>query len=244
MVDFGLLTKSPWGGKISIYNVVLLPQRRMLLGTLKTLKKINLEEAKEICIRAYEALIKYDITELPIPITYQPDILAVPIQVFAMECHMSNRRAVRDCEYRGIVYYADEVNKYVILYNDEDPIELRRWEVALGIGYIEMWKELQLSRQMERTYIALKNSQLAVDEFAYYFTCPDLVLQECGIRTPEDIIEFCSIPFNNAREKSKRLKTQPLEFNNFERRVADIIKSTFVPFIESVKGTKDQNGTQ
>lgn len=218
-----------------VYNVVIITKEDFVNLRMKKLRNIDCEETKAICIRAYEALIKYDINMLPIPIVYNSGILVVPIQTFAYYCNMNDKKAVRRCEHRGIVYYADEVDKYVVLYNNDDPISLKRWVIALGIGYIEMWKDLHLSRQMKRTYIALKDSGRVVDEFAYSFTSPDVILKECGINTAEDIMAFCEIPFNNAREKCKKLKIRLLEFDHFESRVADILKTSFLDYIEKFK---------
>lgn len=207
---------------------------------MKTLKNFNCEEAKEICMKAYEALIKYDISMLPAPVEFIPGILIVSIQVFATACNMSEEKAIRQCGHRGIVYYADEVDKYVILYNYNDPIELRRWIITLGIGYIELWKELNLSHLMKRTYISLNNSHRTIDEFAYSFTGPDIVLEECEMNTVEEIIAFCGIPFNHAREKFKRLKIESSDPNSLELRINGIIKDTFSAFIKNMKRLKEQ----
>lgn len=149
---------------------------------------------------AYEALIKYNVTSLPVPLQYDDGILIFTMQYLAW-IHNQNVFNYFDAfGYRGFVCYDSKFDNYVIFINGEDPEPLQRWSISVAIGFIETCKF------SKNRGIPISNPPQDIDDFTYIYTCPDCILERDNVTTPEQIIEVCKIPFNKAREKSKRLK--------------------------------------
>lgn len=149
---------------------------------------------------AYEALIKYNITSLPVPIKYSKDIRIYSMQ-FLANYHKENvSEYFNKFGYRGFTFYEPKYDNYVIFYNENDPEEMQRWVVSSAIALIE-YHQLSDDYGTSLTYLPEY-----IDDFTYIYTCPDCVLKRDDISSAEQIIKVCKIPFNKAREKVKRLK--------------------------------------
>ena len=74
------------------------------------------------------------------------------------------------------------------------------------------------------------------DIFAYYFTCPDIILKECSISNASDIIEYCGIPFSNADIKSRLLSTAA--DSKSLQLIEEILKTDFASDIERIRHMK------
>lgn len=159
-----------------------------------------LSKRKPAKISAYETLIKYNITSLPVPTKYSNGIKIFTLQFLAEYHNQDISEYFNVFGYRGFVCYEPHYNNYVIFINDDDPEDLQRWCISTAIGYIENYK-------FKSKYgFSISESSLYINDFTYTYTCPDCILERDHINKPEQIIELCKIPFNKAREKSKRLK--------------------------------------
>lgn len=117
---------------------------------------------------------------------------------------------------------------YLILYNDELPPDKRRWYVSSAIALIK----LGLLDNSPNEYFSIQHDTLHSDEFSYYFTCPDIILEECNIKSSSDIIKYCKIPFYYANKKSQHLdETSSKTFHALEK----VIKKNFSSFIQAVR---------
>ena len=160
-----------------------------------------LYKKKSAKISAYEALIKYDIASLPVPVSYNPkEIKIFTLQFLAGYHGQDVREYYKIWGHRGFITYEPVYNRYIIFINGEDSEPLRRWCISLAIGYIE-------NHKVHKKYgIPISNSNKYITDFTYVYTCPDCILERDGIISTEKIASVCKIPFREAREKSKRLK--------------------------------------
>lgn len=176
-------------------------------------------------ISAYEALIKYNITSLPVPISYTNGIKIFSMQ-FLAEYHKQNvSEYFKTFGYRGFVCYEPHYENYVIFINENDPESVQRWSISIAIGYIENYK-------FKNKYaFSISEASLYLDSFCFTYTCPDCILQRDNLLSADQIIETCKIPFYKAREKSKRLKLVSNSINKtlnkLESMVCELISSTY-----------------
>ena len=167
---------------------------------MKGLSKSNIT-TKSAKLSAYEALIKYNISALPVPINYDPkEIKIFTIQFLARYHNESCREYFKLFGHRGFVIYESVYDRYIIFINETDPEALQRWSISIAIGYIE-------SHRISHKYgNSINESDKYITDFTYTYTCPDCVLKRDKILSSEEIAEVCAIPLHKAKEKSKRLK--------------------------------------
>lgn len=124
----------------------------------------------------------------------------------------------------GFVAYSPKYDCYAVFYNEELPDDMIRWSKCFGLAYIELG--------LVKDYKTINLRESTPDIFALYFSCPDAVLESCEIKKAEDIIEYCSIPFYNARKKAERI----LDLNYASKTTLDesLLKSfdTFINFFK------------
>ncbi len=178
-------------------------------------------------ISAYEALIKYDISSLPIPVSYNPKEIKIFTLQFLADYHQEDIHLYYErWGYRGFITYEPVYHRYIIFVNAEDSEPLRRWCISLAIGYIENHKI------KANCGIPITSADKFINDFAYVYTCPDCILKRDGILSSEKIIEVCKIPFQKAHEKSKRLallsKTENPQELHIEKIICNIFKKISV----------------
>lgn len=166
---------------------------------------------------AYEALIKYNITSLPVPVNYSNGIKIFSLQLLAGYHHQNITEYFNKFGYRGFTFYEPEFDNYIIFYNEDDPIPMQRWVISSAIAFIECHKVSSIYGT------SLDRLPEYIDDFTYTYTCPDCVLKRDNLISSEQIIEICDIPFNKAREKSKRLKTSTNSNNKYIKKLESII---------------------
>lgn len=175
-------------------------------------------------ITAYETLIKYNISSLPVPTTYSDGIRIYTMQFLAGYFKEDVSKYFNTFGYRGFVCYEPEFDNYAIFINRDDPDQLQRWSISIALGFIE-------SRKFkENRSFSLSDPTDYAEDFTYVYTCPDCILKRDGITSTEDIIKICQVPFNKAREKNKRLKLSSNSRNDklktVESVINDLIKKT------------------
>lgn len=173
-------------------------------------------------IFAYETLIKYDISALPVPLKYQDDIKIFTMQFLAKYHHQNVSDYFDVMGYRGFVCYEPKYKNYVIFINGDDPEDVQRWSISIAIGLIE-----SRSFRNGRSF-SISEATKYIEDFTYTYTCPDCILLRDNITSAENIIASCGIPFSIAREKCKRLKTSFLYDTSSYKKIEDIICNLIV----------------
>lgn len=95
---------------------------------------------KPVKIFAYETLIKYNVTSLPVPLEYHNGIKIYTLQLLAEYHHENVSDYFNYFGYRGFVCYEPEFDNYIIFINENDSKALQRWSVSIAIGFIESHK--------------------------------------------------------------------------------------------------------
>lgn len=172
---------------------------------------------------AYEALIKYQITSLPVPLQYHTE----KIQIFTLQLLAAYHRQSVEKYYkvwgkRGFVVYSREDDRYIIFLNANDSQALQRWCISAAIGYIES------GMVHPRHGVSLSHLNRYIRDFAYVYTCPDCILLQENVRSFEQILDVCQIPYQKAYEKSKRIGTVPLLYDekvsHIEKQVCELFQ--------------------
>lgn len=168
-------------------------------------------------IFAYETLIKYNVSALPVPIKYQDGIKIFTMQ-FLAEFHHENVSDYFDTMgYRGFVCYDSKHDKHIIFINGDDPEDVQRWSISIAIGLIES------HNFNKESSISISEATKYIEDFTYTYTCPDCILLRDNITSAEEIITSCRIPFNKAREKCKRLKMSFLSDKITNKKLENIL---------------------
>lgn len=205
----------------------------------KSRKKYGLtkEEEKFIKFTAYDTLIEFGTKSLPV----FPDfcqIIDSTIFIFPMQ-FVAEKEGHKEDYFsaggRGIVMYVHKTGHYIILYDEQRPSEEIRWTLSKLIYRIK-------SGQSESSpnifhYADQGNSLEHCSAFAYQFTCPDIVLHECGIQKADDIIKHCKIPFSYANMKSRLLK-KATAFNSLQF-LEKVLKKNFSSYISNINKKTD-----
>ena len=167
-------------------------------------KKYSLtkEEEKFIKFAAYDTLIEFNTKNLPVfPEFCQ--IIDSTIFIFPMQLVARKKGHAEDyfsTGGSGIVMYVRKTGHYIVLYDEQLPSEQIRWTISKLVYLI---KSGRLESKPNIFHYADKGDSLQhCISFAYQFTCPDVILNECGIRNTNEIIEHCKIPFSYANIKS------------------------------------------
>lgn len=161
---------------------------------------------EEIRIKALEALLDNNIASLPVNL-HQDGVIIRSMQFLSEFWEDSLQSYTNLWGEHGILAY-DPINKICAIYiNEDEPLEIQRWYIAIGIAHIKLGALRHLDSP---AYFRLEHtgSELSAnaEEFTYSFICPDVILDLCKIKTPQDIIKYCKIPFGKANIKAKRMK--------------------------------------
>lgn len=198
-------------------------------------KKLSLEEESFIKFSAYNALIEYEEAWLPVNDRIwnksQYDIFYIPIKYYGMqEYNDENYFSWIGPEYeKGFGRYISSTGHYLLFYNDNLSYEEQHWQTAKLIALAR----LHILDDNPDMYYKIDDRDPKLEAFAYFYTCPDIILNECHICTAADIITYCRIPFPYANYKSQNLKEQNMSkaFQHME----NILKENFAEFISYVK---------
>lgn len=199
-------------------------------------EKITKEEHLYIKLAAYSALIEFDEHILPVLSDFN-QIITPSIYILSMQVISKKLGYEENCfseAGKGLAIYVSESRHYIILYDDQLPPSDIRWTIARLLYLV--WSEKLKDRPDIFHHMDNIEDSEKCDAFAYYFTCPDIILEECGIYSASEIIQYCGIPFSYADIKSRLLYTaatskslQPIE---------EILKKDFASDIERIKHIK------
>lgn len=191
--------------------------------------KLSKEEKKYMQFLAYDTLVELNEISLPVidqyASAYEHGIRIYSMQYAAQQLGEKEDYFLLEGCSECFAEYVGGTEHYLILYNDHLPADKRRWYISKAIALIR----LGLLDNSPNEFFSIQRHTTHSDEFSYYFTCPDVVLSECNIFNPSDIIKYCCIPFFYANRKSMYLaRSNP---SKSLRRLDEIIKTNFSPFI-------------
>ena len=139
----------------------------------------------------------------------------------------------------GVAMYVNATGHYIILYDEDQTPEQIRWTISKLIYLI---KSGELEKCPNVFFFADYDKVSQSDFFAYQFTCPDIILKECGLREADEIIRHCKIHFSYANTKSRLLKmrTESKSLRFLEK----ILKKNFSEYINDIcqKADTDRAG--
>lgn len=99
-------------------------------------------------------------------------------------------------------------DEWIIVYKDENPVELSRFTIAHELGHIFLGHELTLGKFAGvREFVSMPKAEKQADAFALRLLCPACVLWGIGLRSSDEIAAFCKIPHEMAEKRSKRMST-------------------------------------
>lgn len=167
---------------------------------------------KSIRNSAWQCLLDFQLDKLPI------DVLQI---ARAMGVRVIKNSLVNDLlpNENGKAYYDGQ--QWIIIYNDQNPIELSRFTIAHELGHILLGHELTHVKYAEVKEFKIRpRSEQQADAFAIRLLCPACVLGGLELHTAEEISAHCRIPEALATSRAKRMKelyrrgkflTDPLE---------------------------------
>lgn len=202
-------------------------------------KKILLsaEEEKFIKFTAYDTLIELDVNQLPVLPEFcqviDSTILIFPMQFVAIQEGHAEDYFIHGGS--GIVMYVQETGHYIALYDEQMSPEQIRWTISKMIYLI---KSGNLEKRPNVFHYADKGDALeCCNSFAYQFTCPDIILNECRFDDANKIIKYCKIPFSYANTKIRLLKmvktAKSMQF------IESILKTNFSNYINNFRKNTD-----
>lgn len=194
---------------------------------------LSAEEEKFIKFTAYDALIEFDVTQLPVFPEFcqviDSTILIFPMQFVAVQEGHPEDYFIHGGS--GIVMYVQETRHYIALYDEQMSPEQIRWTISKMIYLI---KSGNLEKRPNVFHYADKGEALEFcNSFAYQFTCPDIILNECRFDDANKIIKYCKIPFSYANTKIRLLKmvntAKSMQF------IENILKANFSIYINKFR---------
>lgn len=191
---------------------------------------LSKEEKKYMQFLAYDMLVELNENSLPVMEEYlsacRNGIRIYSMQFAAAQCGEAEDHFILDGCSECFALSVDYADHYLILYNEELPLDKRRWCIARAIALIK----LGILDNSPNEYFSIQRDVIHSTEFSYYFTCPDVILNECGIKKSTDIIKYCKIPFSYANKKSQYMaKATP---SKAFRMLEEVIKKNFSAFIQ------------
>lgn len=185
---------------------------------------------KHIKISAYNSLIESKINSLPVD-----PVVAIKsrgdARLFGLTFYRHYGWDEKDFQKAfgayGAAIYSESTKKYFITYNDEIPKPYVRWTLSSLLAAIE----LDLVDNTKYFSVTYRDSD-DPDLFAQYFTAPDVILHSINTTHPEEIMEYCNIPFDKAYRKSQSLK---FSWANKKPMIDKILRFVFDDYIESHK---------
>jgi len=167
----------------------------------KSAKKI--EEDMMVKSYAYDALIEYGITSLPVnfPDYRLKNILITSFQQYFYTRKRPARINIGKEDGAVMCLEAGENAHFILFFDGNLSKEAKRWVIAKLLYYVRCG----FAEEHVGTYIVSGELPKAI-EFAQYFTCPDIILESHNILSAEDIIKYCQIPFSTASRKARYFK--------------------------------------
>lgn len=180
----------------------------------------NYGRYKNIRNAAWQALIDFNVSQLPVTLTdvaIQANIKIVPNS----NCHILNDKQI------GLSICLND--KWYIIYDDTNRKERCRFTIAHEFGHIFLGHSLKNSGMFRTVGATSKpEEEQAADMFAIRFLAPACVLKGLDLHTAQEIADTCYISMQAAQYRANRMKVlydknkfflSPLEqqvYKNFE----------------------------
>lgn len=185
--------------------------------------KLTKDEADLARFSAYDALLEFKMTHLPI--LYPECVIEEDLKIGYMEDLFGAERKFTsgiDDEH-GILLSTSK--GHILLLNENSSDEEKRWAFAKLLAFIK----LGIAKKSPGEIIPASYQDLKSNAFAYQFVSPDVILNQCDIQSYKDIMKYCGVPFKISVEKSKLLKNvSDWTFKYIER----VLISNFKIFID------------
>ena len=200
--------------------------------------KENLTKEEHIYLKfaAYSALIDFGEHVLPVLADFSQiinsSIYILPMQLISQKLGYEGNCFSEAGD--GLAVYITETGHYIILFDEQSSSPDIRWTIA-RLFYL-VWTGRLKDQPDVFHYTDNIEDTARCDIFAYYFTCPDIILKECSISNASDIIEYCGIPFSNADIKSRLLSTAA--DSKSLQLIEEILKTDFASDIERIRHMK------
>ncbi len=167
---------------------------------------------------AWQCLIDSQITSLPV------DVLAISK---AANVRVVKNSLVDDLlpSEDGKAYY--DGSQWIIIYRDENLVELSRFIIAHELGHILLGHDLaNVKYAQAQEFVFQEKSEQQADAFALRILCPACVLNDLDCYSKEDIMQYCRLPAKRAENRAQRIKmlrkknvflTDPVERQLYEQ---------------------------
>lgn len=197
-----------------------------------SVKKNVTDYSTATMIAAYDALIGYNVRQLPVDVfTLLHNLKNVSLYSFD-EFSLITDRSIKHLQKLfgiGVLIYSENKEKYCILYDSHLNGNDLRWFLSgcIAVARLQI-SDFALS---DGAYYQNIHNNNSVMEFTYFFTAPDPILKECEILSSQDILKYCRIPFKYANKKHNHLKYR----RNFKISyvIEDLVIKNFESFIRS-----------
>lgn len=201
--------------------------------------KDNLTKEEHIYLKfaAYSALIDFGEHVLPVLSSFSQiinsSVYILPMQLISQKLGYEGNCFSEAGD--GLAVYITETGHYIVLFDEQSASPDIRWTIARLLYLV--WSGRLKDQPDIFHYTDNIEDTVRCDIFAYYFTCPDIILKECSINNASDIIEYCGIPFFNADIKSKLLCTAAN--SKSLQLIEEILKTNFASDIERIRHMKN-----
>lgn len=189
----------------------------------KIKENLTKDEVDLTRVSAYDALLEYGITYLPIP--YFKCTIDTHLRIMEFKnAYGEERKFLKGIDdEHGVLQFSNGC--YFILLNENSSEEEKRWACAKLLAFIK----LGIAKKTPGEIMPASYQDLKSNAFAYQFVSPDVILNQCDIQSYKDIMKYCGVPFKISVEKSKLLKNvSDWTFKYIER----VLISNFKIFID------------
>ncbi len=196
-------------------------------------EKLTKEEEYNIKFAAYSTLI--DLNERSLPVLSEfthlinSSIYILPLQFIIQKLGYNKNFFYETGD--GVAIYVSETKHCIILYDEQLPDPDIRWTISKLLYLVKSGK-LQNQPDIFHYSDCPENIEKC-NVFAYYFTCPDVILKECNINNASDIIRYCKIPFLHANRKSRLLNNAA--DNNSLQSIEKILNTNFSSYTKQMR---------
>lgn len=153
---------------------------------------------KSVRNAVWKTLIELEINQLPVSVDYITDKLGI--------------KQIRNCDLKNPLLTSNErglsilaKGNWYIVYNEKEPISVRRFTVAHEIGHI-LLGHLLINNKKYRTFQKRDEEEQAADMFAARLLAPACVLWGLNLHTPEEIQIVCNISHQSAIIRAERME--------------------------------------
>lgn len=128
---------------------------------------------------------------------------------FGTLVHRSVENLIHVYEQDGFAFWSHKRKRFIIVYNSRLPFPVCRWTLAHEIGHIFLNHITPQKTVLSRVRTDIDTRTLLEREaqgFAQRILCPSIVLHDCNVSEPEEIMLLCGISREAAEHRSEYIK--------------------------------------